>query len=922
MPKIRFYINPSHLKLFSVRPESNIRELWDKRNSYLGGLTLEQFQQKNPNACAEISAAWNLLANPCARPYLILGVRKEISIDELKTVYAKMIADFPLPSYPECNRRLSEAYAILSDPVQRVFVDFFTFDDPVWNLWFLESDSEIEVRREIEKQFSGSTFKQIINSTLFCFYKASQIEESGGNFEDAVSYWKKAYLGWQGILHEGFIWEELRNHVERGGIYPLEIARRFDDIAIEDIKSRLISYLVENALERCKLALKVSLNTALEHLRFLKYIKIEDPHLRSQIALMYNQCAFILAGESRLVESVRLLEEALAIDPNLPVAKTNLDLARTATSGVGQALRLVSINQWDEAYELLRNKLNENPDDADASELLVEILHKQAHEAYRMGDVEETFRRLSEACNRSDAYLDELKLVQRLKQEQSLDAVLRLIESQDYASAAKILKEYITIFPEQTVPKKLYVRLLNQIALQKNRQRLWLEARDILKEAHSIEPSNGVISSNLTQLEKASENQQTALLISQAMEAVNQGKPQDAINLIQPIYTTADLPTSVREELRHILAFAYLAHGHIMAKQAESAVSRGAIKEALEAAHLSFTIADFMDSTEDSQQNLSMLEDALPELAQKEYDQSQFPLPPGGQTDKSVPKKRRFKARKRKGVSGSPLTFAVQAQTAPRLIPISFIIILIMGYIIGVILLGAGMLKIILFSALLQGASSLLAYSSQLPQRRMPLIGASAACLILAAASLFMISSQPKGKKPARQTARIKPAQTTQTPPQPTIAEKTPPPTPYPTITPFPVAPKGPGMFRPFFSKTRLDAKKLASIYKPAPTPAPTPAKTPPPALTPPPSRVGKVVEVRIIIQDFISIRQEPRPIFIYRIKTPEGMASLLIDPLVYIKLPKEIFGANDYVKAKARIIQEGTASVYALESPSDILKE
>lgn len=923
MPKRHFYINPSHLRLFSVKPETNIRELWEKRNSYLGGLTIEQFREKNPNACAEIAAAWDLLSNPCTRPYLILGARKEISIDELKTVYARLIKDFPLPAFPECNRKLSEAYAILIEPIQRVFVDFFTFDDQVWNLWLLESNTEIEVRREIEKQFSGITFKQIINSTLFCYYKASHIEESDGNFDEAAAYWKKAYLGWQGILHEGFIWEELRNHVERDGIYPPDIARRFDDEAIADIKSRLISMLVENALERCRLALKASLNAALEHLHFLKYIKIEEPRLRSQIALMYNQCAFILAGDGKLVESVRLLEEALAMDPELPVAKTNLDLAHTATSGVGQALRLVSMNQWNDALDFLRNKLNDDSDDADACELFAEILHKQAHEAYRAGDIEETFRRLSEACNRHDAYLDELKLVQRIKQERSLDDALRLIESQDYTSAAKILKEYIRLFPEQTVPKKLYVRLLNQIALQKNRQRLWLEARDTLKEAISIEPGNGVIRSNLALLEKASENQQTAIQISQAMEAINQGKPQDAIHLIQPLYTTAEIPPSVREELRHVLAFAYLSHGHIMAKQAEGAVSRGAIKESLESAHLSYTIADFLDSNEDSQQNLAMLEEALPELSQREYDESQFPVSPGAEPGKPVKKPRKPKARKRKGVTGSPLNLAVQAQTSPRLIPVSFVIILILSCIVAVIVLGSGILNAILLAVLVQGALSALAFSSRLPQKRNLLFMASGVCLVLAAASLYMIFSQPKGKKPeGKKPEGKKPAQVAETP-KPTAPAKTPAPTAYPTITPFPNVPKGPGMFRPFIGKAEgLNAKRLSSLYKPEPTPAPTPRKTKPPTPTPPPSRVGKVVDIRFSIQDFISVRQEPRPVFIYRIRTPEGMASMLIDPLVYIKIPKDIFGSKDFIKAKARVVQEGTTTVYALESPSDILKE
>jgi tetratricopeptide (TPR) repeat protein len=849
MSPFQFYISPAYFKLFAINPETNIVELWEKKEKYFEHKKEEAEKETDIKDYTEACIAWNQLTDPHVKPYIVLGVPKDIAIEGLKTSYKRLISSFPLPSVPELNWKVSEAFALLIDPVRRVFIDLFTFDNQVWSLCLLGSDDEIETRRVIEKQFSGATYKQIINSTLFCYLKAWDIEESKGDFEQAASYWKKGYIGWDGIIREGFIWEEIRLGVERDGIFPKDISVRFDYDAIEAIKKNLINVLVENALDRCKNALRHSLQAALSHLQFMKYLKIDEPSQRTAIARMYNQCAYILSREGKIDEAARLLDEALSLDSELTEAKMNLELMSTATAGIGQALRLASLNRLSDAMDILHKILEENPDDHDAVELLAKVLRKQAHEAFRVRNFDDAYRYLSESCTIHEGYANELDLARRAKMERCLDEALRHLENGDYESAVKILREFLTLSPEKECVKKLLARILNLLAIQKDYQLLKIEAQDILKEALALEPDNEIFRTNLAHIEGTAGNQQVASEISKAILLIEEGKPQEAIALLQPVYTKTSLPFSVENELRRGLASAYLSHGLAMIKQAKSAASRDDIMDAFKAAHIALLVADFLNPSDETQQHLSLLEDAQPTLVREKYNSSCFPIPPGKEERLKEIKPRRRVMRKR-----------------------------IFRLVTRVSLVAAlGLLAVIIYNPL-----------------------------------KHILRPAPQAGK--KGITGVKP-----------ISANAPGETSSPIMTPFPVVPEGPGFFRQLVGKSAdaLSMKKIiAMASKPTPTPRPKPRVTPRATQTPRPSLVNKVIEVDFNIGEFMGVKQTPRPAFIYNITTPEGPAILLLDPLVYIKLPKEIIKNKEWHKGRLRVIQEGVSSIFALEAPSDILKE
>lgn len=849
MSPFQIYISPAYFKLFAVNPETNIVELWEKKKKYFGQKKEGSEKETDIKDYTEACIAWSQLTDPHVKPYIVLGVPKDITIEELKTSYKRLISSFPLSSVPELNWKVSEAFALLIDPVRRVFIDLFTFDNQVWSLCLLGSDNEIETRRDIEKQFSGATYKQIINSTLFCYLKAWDIEESKGDFEQAASYWKKGYIGWDGIIREGFIWEEIRLGVERNGIFPKDISARFGYDALEVIKKNLINVLVENALERCKNALRHSLQAALSHLQFMKYLKIDEPSHRTAIARMYNQCAYILSREEKIDEAARLLDEALSLDPELAEAKINLELMHTTTAGIGQALRLASLNRLSDATDILHKILEENPDDHDAGELLAKVLRKQAHEAFRARNFDDAYCYLSESCTVHEGYANELDLARRAKMERCLDEALRHLENGDYESAVKILREFLALSPEKECIKKLLARILNLLAIQKDYQLLKIEAGDILKEALALEPDNEIFQTNLARVEGTAGNQQVASEISKAILLIEEGKPQEAIALLQPVYTKTPLPISVENELRRGLASAYLNHGLAMIKQAKSAASRDAIMDAFKAAYIALSVADFLNPSDETQQHLSLLEDAQPALVRGKFNSSCFPIPPGKEDRLKAIKPRRRVNRKR--------IFRLVTRVS--------------------LVAGLGLLAIIIYAPL-----------------------------------KHILRPVPKPDK--KGVTGVKPISDT------ALGE-----TPSPTLTPFPVVPKGPGFFRQLVGKSAdaLSMKKIiAMASKPTPTPRPKPRVTPRATQTPRPSRVDKVIEVDFNIGEFMGVKQTPRPAFMYNITTPEGPAMLLLDPLVFIKLPKMVIENKEWHKGRLRVIQEGVSSIYALEAPSDILKE
>jgi len=439
----------------------------------MGGQEEDNFQKTNPKTYVEIRSAWSLLTDPETCPYLILGVSKNILQEELSLVYTRLVSHFPMLLSAECNQKISQSFAILGDPEKRLFIDFFTFDDSLWRLWFLETEDEIAIRREIEKEFSGSISHQIINSTLFCYLNACHIEESKGDFEQARSFWKKAYLGWQGIFQEAFIWEEMRNRILGAGLFSKSTISRFDDAALERVKQRLKNVLIGNSLDRAQKALQHSIQATMNHLNFLKYFRSEDSQQRTTIARIYNHCAYLLSREGRLEEARSLLEQSLGFDPLLTEAKTNYELIQSATSGLGQALRFLSHHKEKEALEILQKILQQNPHDSDAKELFVTLLHKLSHDACQSGDYEEAFSYISRACEFREDYKGELELVLRLKQKNILLKVSQYIQNEEYEQATRILRDYVKLYPDQDQPKKLLAHVLNQVAILKNRQRLW-----------------------------------------------------------------------------------------------------------------------------------------------------------------------------------------------------------------------------------------------------------------------------------------------------------------------------------------------------------------------------------------------------------------------------------------------------------------
>lgn len=56
-----------------------------------------------------------------------------------------------------------------------------------------------------------------------------------------------------------------------------------------------------------------------------------------------------------------------------------------------------------------------------------------------------------------------------------------------------------------------------------------------------------------------------------------------------------------------------------------------------------------------------------------------------------------------------------------------------------------------------------------------------------------------------------------------------------------------------------------------------------------------------------------------YQITTQGGMGTLVLDPLVYIKISKDRLEHKGWQKARVKVIVEGEINAYSLESPSDL---
>ena len=884
----------------------------------MGGLEEKEFQESNPKTYAEINAAWSLLTDYETQPYLILGVSKDNSLEQIQASFVKLHSHFPPLLFPDDNFKISRAYGLLVNPEHRIFVDFFSFDESLWNLWLLEEDNEISVRREIEKQFSGSICKQIINSTLFCYLKACHIEETKQDFDLSGSFWKKAYLGWQGILQEGFIWEDLRERVLKGQLFSRFSIGRFDDDCIQRIKDRLTQLLVDNAVDRCMKTLKHSVQATIDHLKFLKYFPVREPQQRKAIARMYNQCAFILSRDGRLEEARELLEEALRLDPDLVEGKTNYELARSATSGIGQALRLLTRKKEQEARELLQKVVDENPEDNDARELFATLQHKMAREAYRDGLFNEAFTLLSSASQYRDTYQEELNLVKRARQKALLIEAMQFFKNEEYERAISILRKYITEYPDQNEPKVFLARLLNRLAIAKNRQRQWLEARNRMNEALLLEPENEVFRSNLAQVEKAAENQQTANDITRAIEMVEEGRPKEAINLLEPIYTRQVMPPAITEEIRKVLASAYLAQGKARAKEVKNAVSKGEMEEAFESAHASITIADFLESGDEVRENLAMLEDALPTLLDKVYDESLFPQPPSGDRKLVIKHQKQRMWKKKQGRARNLVSSYFKRVFSTIRIPLLCLPVAV-GFFLLCRFLGGDMPSSLAGGLLFELGGISLFMVQKMGKKGKPFLILFLVCLVLALGNLGRLSLYRRVPTKPR---RISPRKPPDGPRQP---EKTPVETPVPTLTPFQEIPEGPGFFYPItalFKKGFGPRTRPVAIKDPDKTPEPARTPTPAPTPTPKPSRVGKTVDIKLMVQNFIGVRQDPRPVFLYRITTPDGPATLILDPLVYIKIQKDKLEPGQWKNARVRVIREEAVNIYELQSPSDLDSE
>ncbi len=917
MATFKFYISPIYYRLFGVKPGISLQHLWDKKSLYYAGQNEEEFRKNNPKTFLQISEAWNLLSDPETQPYRILGIGKDATPDQIRINFTELSSRFPAPLFPEVNAKISQALAILYDPEKRLFVDFFTFDDNVWNLYLLDNDNEIEVRREIEKQFSGATYRQIINSTLYCYLKACHIEHTDGDRAVAASFWKKAYLGWQGILQESFIWEELRQHVLRDGLFSAENARSFDDETMSRVKSRLGKALVFNALERCRHALSYSVQGALDHLGFLKYLDIQEPQERTAVARMYNQCAYVVSRESRMDDASALLQEALRLDPDLPEAATNMGLIRTATSDMGYALRLLAEGKDREALDLLKKALAADPGNNDVMELLCAIYHKLSHDACRRKDYFSAIELLTDAGQHRKDLAEELKILHSARQSILLSDIIQYLENEEYEPAVRYLIDFLGHYPAQAGPRKLLLRVLNRLAIRKNSQRLWVDARDLLKQAADLEPDNEIIQNNLALVEKTAENQQIADELSQAAESIEKGKPRAAIDILQPVYTQQTLPPAVRDEIRRVLARAYFEQGMLMAREAETAVSRGAIKEAFESAHSCLTVSEFLDSKPECRTNLRRLEDALPELIDREYPSDIFPRPFGEAGQPVIRKRSKSLMRKLKSRMKTPIEFINVAFTVPKLMPVTFLPLLLISLFV-VRIFGGGIIRSILLASCMQVCLSSWMIASLSEKKPVRLVTLSTLGLLLALFNIAHLAFLTAPTVPDRATP--KPGTT----PMPT-------PTPMPTVFYEPKPGAGPGLLAPFQSPFKASGENLVKKWveaKRIPAATPTPRLTPKPASTPritptpPPGLIGKTIPISFSIRQFDGIRQEPFPMFVYRIQTPKGPATLLMDPLVYIKIPKEGLMDAAGFSAEVKVIQDQGMPIYQLESYTEMKRE
>ncbi|MBN1902711.1 hypothetical protein JW926_15400 [Candidatus Sumerlaeota bacterium] len=934
MSSFHFYIPPTYLRLFDVKPETEFQDLWKKRNDLFGGDNEEHFRETNPKTYIEIMTAWSLLTDPETRSYQILGASKNISFEDLNQVYCRLVSQFPLLQFPECNHKISKAFILLSNPERRLLNDFFNFDESVWELYLLECDDEIAVRRTIEREFSGSISRQIVNSTLFCYLKACQLEETKGDWEQARPYWEKAYLGWQGIFQETFIWEEMRTRVVSGKLFSPFHSQRFDEDSLERIKRKLREILIKNTLECARRACGYSVRATPHHLKFLKYFSSELEAYRSEVARIYNQCAYLLSKDNRLEEARSLLEEALSLDPHLTQIKTNLELAKTATSGMGQALRLLYHNKEKDALDFLGKILNENPQDNDAKELFVTLLHKLSHDSFRLGDFNEAYLYMAEAFKFRSDYKKELDLLLKARQKKLLSQVIQYLQNEEYEQVIRILRDYVQKYPDQEAPRTLLSRILNRMAIIKDSQHLWTDARELLREAINLDPENETLKTNLTRVDQAAENQQIANDLASASRLIEQNQSRDAIDILQPIYTEQRLPSPIVDDIRALLASAYYQQGLVMKKEAENAASRGAIREAFCSAHRFMSVSSFLHNTDASQQHIAQLEESLPDLVDVQYDPSIFPVPPGGKRHTFVKKKyqriwRKFRIRLRIFWETLP-----KILSTPLFFPLTFLPLLLVCYLI-VRILGCGIVSALVLAFLVQTALSTFFISKIKPHREKLLIFVSLFTTLLIFGDFLWIAIYQQ-KLPdlsslfTRNNQGVKPLITIEPTPSPT-PEKTK----EPTIedTPVPPTPNGEAI-KPSDNDAPVETPLSTGQVSPAPSAEPTesvslmpspsssitPEKTPSQTSTPvkTPNQKGNIVEISFTIQELGGIRQNPSPTFVYRIMTQNGAATLLMDPLVYIKIPKNRLEPGARVRAKVKILSDSEMAIYLIESPSD----
>jgi tetratricopeptide (TPR) repeat protein len=717
----------------------------------------------------------------------------------------------------------------------------------------------------------------------------------------------------------------MRNRIISGGLFPKTTTSRFNDASLERVRQRLKNILIDNSLDRAQMALQHSIQATLNHLDFLKRFQIEDPAQRSAIARVYNHCAYLLSREGRLEEARPLLEQSLAFDPDLVEAVTNFELIQSATSGLGQALRLLSHHKEKDALEMLQKILQQTPQDSDAKELYTTLLHKISHDACRSGEYEEAFSYLSLGCEFRDDYKNELELVLRLKQKNILLKVSQYIQNEEYEQATRILRDYIKSYPDQIQAKKLLAHILNQVAILKNRQRLWTEARECLKEALYLDPENETLKSNLARVDKAAENQQIANDLSQASRLIQESRSKEAIDLLQPLYTGQYLPPPIRDEIRRLLGSAYSQKGMAMMREAENAASQGAVRDLLFSAHLSLVIADFLHPLDTVKSHIAMLEQTLPDLVDQQYDSTVFPQAPGARRH-AVTRSRLSRFRKKMKIRirmGFDLLPRILSTT--HFIPF-FLIPLAGACVLLVSLLGGTIASALLLALFIQGAVSLYFIAEIKTEKKTVLLLLSVFACILVFGNLAWIVFL-KGKMPdfaGLFRFFAKPATPTQiVAPPPSKTPKHPEKTPIPVITPVPGKSTGPGFFAPIWdlSGKIFQEKKPASTISQIPPVKPTgskPAPVPSPTAGPTPSLTGKTIELSFIIQQFIGIRQKPTPAFMYEITTQGGVGTLLFDPLVYIKISKDKLEQKGWQKARVKVITEGEINVYSIESPSD----